>query len=367
MDRTQRGTLSIDDGRFALRNIPTGNYRLVVSYVGYHTVSVPLNEQSTRQLTIEMQRDEQALNEVVIKQNDNFEEYFGLFKMFFLGNNGLQCTIKNPRALTLDYDRKTYMLTGRARQPLVIENQFLGYRVYYDLTSFSHYPGRTSYTGFSHFEVLQPADSKQANKWKANRENAYLGSFNQFMQSMVDHRLKEDGFVLKKLAKTKSFSGNHPVVERWTGNEHKAPDTLISLRWNGIDYEPQDTTILGTTAKIWGSKAGYNVLFPQPVLYDSILVKTYNVGRYLLNFSNSLFVTYKNKKISNAAPGYGGNSGQPVFPISILSILKPKTSVDTFGNLADPNAVIHEGYWATLRVADQLPDDYRPEATNTGK
>jgi hypothetical protein len=361
MDRTTRGTTSADDGRFALRNIPTGNYRLVVSFVGYNPVSVTVNEQGNQQLTVQLHRNQKLLNEVVIKPNSNWEEYFGLFKLFFLGDGGLQCTIKNPKALLLDYDRKTYVLTAVAKEPIVIENQALGYRVYYDLTGFAHHPGRTSYSGFSRFEEMQPADGKQEKKWKANRANAYYGSSVHFMQSLVKEQLKEEGFIVKRLEKTETPpSANHPVLNGWKNNPFKAPDTLVSLRWNGIDYAPEDTTVLDNTPKDWGSKAGFNVLYPQEVPYDSVLATTFVVGKYNLAFKNSLFITYLHKKITNAAPNYG-DAGQAVFPISILTMLKPKTPIDMHGNLADPNAVIHEGYWSSLRVADQLPDDYKPD------
>ncbi|MCC8426749.1 carboxypeptidase-like regulatory domain-containing protein [Mucilaginibacter sp. UR6-11] len=357
LDRTTRATSSADGGGFVLRNIPSGNYQVIVSYVGYKSVSINVTEQFGHQVKAELYPDEKILNEVIIGADTHWEEYYSLFKMFFLGKGALQCIIKNPHTLKLHYDNTTYILTASTREPLIIENQALGYRVYYDLISFTHHPGRTSYSGHTHFDEMQPASDEEKKKWESNREKAYYGSFMHFVRSLLNVRLMEEGFVVRKLVKAQGLPGNHPVLESWQGGEFKSTDTIVSLRWSGIDYDPKDTTALSNSSKKWGSKSGYNVLYPQDLTYDSILPETNIAGKYKLSFSNSLFVTYKNKKITDWGYGNGARSG---FPTSILTMLQPETPVDSHGNLADPNAVIQEGYWAILRVADQLPDDYEP-------
>lgn len=64
------GTLSDEEGRFSLPNIPTGNYILVISSVGYKTHNHPFYVGTLSEFidlnTIELEPDSQALEEVVI-------------------------------------------------------------------------------------------------------------------------------------------------------------------------------------------------------------------------------------------------------------------------------------------------------------
>ncbi|NRF38176.1 carboxypeptidase-like regulatory domain-containing protein [Pedobacter foliorum] len=367
LDHTTKATITSDSGKFVLKNIPSGNYNLIISYVGYHPVSVPMSEQYNPPLKVELSQTTKSLKEVVITADPHWEEYYSLFKMFFLGKTDQQCTIENPKALSFHYNDTSYVLTAETSEPLIIDNKALGYKVYYDLSYFIHYASRTSYSGYTRFEETTSTDSKELKRWKTNREKAYYGSLTHFMHSLVNKQLTEDGFVVKKLEKVKTINAfpTHPILENWKGNEFKSSDTIITMRWNGRDYAPEDTTVFSQATKPsntlnptntpspgnlskWGQKTGYNILYPGNVPYNNIITPTSLSGNYKLSFNNSLFITYKKKKSD-------GN-----FTTSILTMLIPETFVDTHGNLADQHAVINEGYWATLRVADQLPFDYAP-------
>lgn len=337
LDHTTKATLSSDSGNFALKNIPSGNYKLIISYVGYSSAFVDLNEKDIPNLIVELTPSVKLLDEVAITANPNWQEYFLLFKMFFLGKEGQYCTIKNPKTLSFDHNDTSYVLTAQAAKPLIIENQALGYRIYYELNSFVHYAGRTSYSGYTRFEKMTAANSKEQKKWKSNREKAYFGSSIHFMRSLVNKTSKEEGFVMKKLVKSN--------LKKSEENEFKSTDTIVTMQWNGRDYFAKDTTVLSGLGSLIGSrKMGYDRLYPEELPYDSVVTTNLN-GKNKLSFNNSLFVTYRKKK--NVT--------------SILTMLTPETFVDIHGNLANPQAVLHEGYWATLRIADQLPFDYVPD------
>ncbi|ATP57599.1 hypothetical protein CPT03_14510 [Pedobacter ginsengisoli] len=337
LDHTTKATISSDSGSFVLKNIPSGNYKLIVSYIGYNSAFADLSENNIPNLIVELTPGVKLLDEVAITANPNWQEYFLLFKMFFLGKGGQYCTIKNPKTLSFDHNDTSYVLTAQAGKPLIIENQALGYRIYYELNSFVHYAGRTSYSGYTRFEEMTAANSKEQKKWKSNREKAYLGSSVHFMRSLVNKTSKEEGFVMKKLVKAN--------LRKSEENEFKSTDTIVTMQWNGRNYFAKDTTVLsGAGSLISRSKVGYDLLYPEELPYDSVVTANLN-GNYKLSFNNSLFVIYKKKK--NVT--------------SILTMLTPETFVDTHGNLANPQAVLHEGYWATLRIADQLPFDYLPD------
>lgn len=360
LDKTTKATSTDEQGRFTLQNLPSGNYRLVVTHLGYESAFVDVRERSAHRFRVELEPRKIILNEVTVQAESRRAEYFPLFSFFFLGNNGKECTVGNPKSLYLHYDNTTYRLSAEAREPLVIENRLLGYRVYYDLQSFSHYPGRTSYSGFTRFEPMKASGSKEERTWAANRKAAYEGSFNHFMRSVAENRFVQEGFIVKRLVKLKETPPNRHVLAGLRGEVIRHPDTLVSMTWTGRDFAPADTGIVADSTKLWGRKQGYQIIYPQRLPKDSIITERYVVGDFHLAFRHSLFVVYTRWK-TDINPLAAAGDKQPSYPSSILTMLREHTPIDRQGNLADPNAVIQEGYWATLRVADQLPDDYKPE------
>ena len=359
LDQTTKSTFTTDSGHFVL-SVPSGNYTLAVSYVGYNSASVTVSEQFNPPFRIELVPAEKILNEVVIDAKVKSTDYFPLFHVLFLGTGAKDCTIQNPKALFFDYS-DTYVLTAEANAPLIIDNYALGYRVYYDLTSFAHSAGRISYTGHSRFEEMKAKDSKEQRTWKSNRAAAYYGSATHFMRSLVNNELKKEGFLVKKLVKAHEAPASIPVLKRWhPTTATRSPDTLVSMRWNGRDYSPKDSTLIPDTKSPyrWGDHSGYNILYPDPVPLGNIITPTFSKGNFRLSFKNFLFVTYTKKKTKEDVWGFGDD--RPALITSIVSMLVPETFVDVHGNLADPNALINEGYWAKQRIANQLPFDYVP-------
>ncbi len=74
----------------------------------------------------------------------------------------------------------------------------LGYRIRYQLDSFTHEYGSgiTQYTGYPLFEEMQGTE-EQKNTWTSNRETAYYGSLLHFMRAYYDSTLGDSGFKLE--------------------------------------------------------------------------------------------------------------------------------------------------------------------------
>lgn len=75
---TGMGTESGPDGGFILRNIPTGNYTLRISYVGFQTRELAVSVQggaTTTIPTVILNSNEQDLDEVVVRANGNINEF----------------------------------------------------------------------------------------------------------------------------------------------------------------------------------------------------------------------------------------------------------------------------------------------------
>jgi len=351
LEQTTVGTVTTDSGTFVL-NIPAGNYNVIVSYVGYKPFSAPAYKDKNNQLVAALIPDIKMLNEVAITVDPNWPEYFSLFKMFFLGKNSNQCEILNPKVLTFNYTKGTYILTAEASQPLIIENRALGYKLHYDLTSFIHYTGRTSYTGFTRFEELPAVKSKEKKLWRTNREQFYLGSPNHFMHSLISNQSPKDQFIIKKLDKRQKLPVTCTLLGKWPENGFQSTDTIVTLTQK-VDYPSPDNmaTPSGNIANT-KSKVEYNVLYPGEVQPGSIVTPTETANIFKVSFDHSLFVAFKNKTATNT---------------SIITMLAPYALADTKGNLENPNALLYEGYWGTLRVGDQLPIDYIPENSRLKK
>lgn len=358
LDQSTRSTFTTDSGTFVLK-VPSGNYILIVSCVGYKPFSLPLDKQNKTKLLVELIPDTKTLNEVAITADSDRELYLSLFKGFFLGKNVRQCNILNPEVMSFNYTNDTYILTAVASEPLIIENLVLGYRLHYDLISFRHYAGRTSYRGHARYEEMSSKNSKELKLWETNREQSYLGSSQHFMQALANNQVKDEGFVVKKLIKTPTSPTNYTIHQKWQGNEFKANDTVVTMSWNGISYSATDTTTFADSSHKSKIKKEYNVLYPGEIPKNHILFSTSVNDIFEFSFTNSLFITYKKKKTSINFWGYGGDNPSS-FITSIITMLVPETTIDSHGNLADPNAILYEGYWARLRSGDQLPFDYEP-------
>lgn len=121
-----------------------------------------------------------------------------------------------------------------------------------------------------------------------------------------------------------------------------------------------DTLVISRSE--WNKRSGFYILYPAEVPYDSIIRPNYDQRNYQLTFTNSLYVIYtKRKGPLNFFWGYLPDKYRRGYLASILTMKVPEVSVDHNGSLADPLATTKEGYWATQRVGDMLPIDYRPE------
>jgi hypothetical protein len=202
---TTIGTLTNVNGEFRL-TVPPGGYDIVVSFTGYETQSTRISQQSDnlQSLRFILKEKDKSLEEVSIvatnEVKDGLAKYGDFFKEQFIGltENSRLCTIENPETLRFFFSKKKNRLKITAREDIVISNMALGYKIKYQLDSFTHEYGTgiTQYTGYPLFEELQGSE-EQKKTWTANRETAYYGSLLHFMRAYYDSTLGESGFKLE--------------------------------------------------------------------------------------------------------------------------------------------------------------------------
>ena len=323
---TTLGTISDENGNYLLKNIPFGQHTLVASYVGYDFQKISINVNSSL-LSQDLRLKKAVLEidavEVQDKKGRNkWKQNFKKFKKSFIGvsENAKLCKITNPEVLIFHYDKGTRILSANAREPLVIENNGLGYTIHYTLEKFElHNNGLRMYLGSAQFTPMETVYLGNIEKWKTNRKFAYKGSLQHFLRVLAQDSLTSTGFVVQ------SVNSMNPV------NNEKEVDYILNLH-------------------------------PEPVGKDIQLL----TGRYYyerrLWFNSTLDIIY-----TKEAEGFAyGATKDPRYRLksfqqSWIRLLKKDALFNIMGYLNDPNSIIVYGYWAFESMAEALPQDYEPD------
>jgi len=237
-ENTTIGTASNTDGVFSL-HLPNGGYNLVVTFTGYQTETkrITTADAGNNSLVIEVKQKEKSLEDVVVKASyevkDGWEKYGDFFLDNFIGksSNSKNCFIKNKEALKFYFYKKRNRLKILATDPIVIENEALGYTIKYTLDSFTHeYSTQVSqYSGYPLFEEMQPANDAQKQKWSAARVLAYNGSLLHFMRSLYNKKIQEEGFEIQFLIKVNDREMAIPVKNLYGGLNYTMDDSTQTV------------------------------------------------------------------------------------------------------------------------------------------
>ncbi len=315
------GTRASAEGYYKLINIALGKYDLTISSVGYNLISNPvLIGQSENKLDVELLQEVKTLKEVVVKSNQSdYLRNLKIFKKYFLGEtrNALKCNITNSSDIEFEYDDEKKILSAYCDQPLIIENQALGYRVFYFLKMFrlDSKEGYCTVAGTPRFELLIPKNNTQASRWTKERDRAYHGSVYHFMRSLKNNALYENKFSIYLMSKY-----------------------IDSLNMTGLGKEIRDDT-------------AYTVY---PIKYRSDLYEKEFKERILLK------IVYEGE---NQEINFSQSRDLYLLQTSYLEFKKHGLVIYDNGYYLDPLSYYMDGYlgWST-KVAELLPLEYQPRA-----
>lgn len=206
-DGTSIGTITNQKGKFTLVSDKQISALLVISYIGYKTqmFSKPSNDLGLVYLI----ENAVQLDEVVMEPDTwSRERKLNIFRQEFLGTTipALQCKIKNEKDIRLYYNKAKNTLFAYAEVPIQIQNNYLGYKIEYNLMDFEvnfgnfigndKKPGYTYTAGTLFFSELNTKKVKK--KCLENRAKTYLGSTLHFMRALANKRLDEEKFQIFK-------------------------------------------------------------------------------------------------------------------------------------------------------------------------
>lgn len=311
---TTIGTITNNEGAFSIR-LPKGGYDLVVSFTGYETQTLHINNYNAANLVIELKAVDKSLSEVTVSGSnevaDGLAKYGQFFRDNFIGTtpNAAQCTIQNPEVLQFFYSKLRNRLKVKEKEDLIIVNNALGYKIRYQLDSFSfeYRTNISTYSGYPFFEELE-GTPEQKETWKINREKAYKGSRLHFVRSWYDSTLSDEGFALE-----------------WVDPNKKVLTTnLIENPYDGAHYTVGDNEDVEIS---WPGKIR--------VIYKNEMPDKKFLAQYKLP------ATLKSQ-------------------ITILDIADAFV-IEQNGYFYEQTDIVNNGYWSWEKVAESLPYDYNPE------
>ncbi len=311
---TTLGTVTNASGEFTMW-LNNGGYDLVISFTGYETQSIRISNsmENVKAMNFELKQKEKSLEEVSIQVSNEVKDGWNKYGKFFIDNfigmsvNSTSCKIENPEAIKFFFSKKRNRLKITAKEDVIITNNALGYKIRYQLDSFTHEYGSgvTQYTGYPFFEELQ-GSADQAAAWKVNREKAYYGSLLHFMRCYYDSTLGDNSYKIE----------------------------LVDAKTNK-------------------TKPVYNP-------YDSSYFNIVNENDIELAFPGKLRIVYAQEKPEKEYLSFQKLDLNTTVQVSLLDLSDPIV-IEENGYFYEQKDIISLGYWGWEKIADFLPYNYEPQ------
>ena len=346
LDGTKTSTISKEDGSFIL-NIPAKSQgSLVFQKENYETFTTGLQNVLDKTLKVVLVKTN-AIEEIrlVPYTSEAYRSYINYFLETFIGSNREQVKIKNQKSLKFSYDKKDKLLKVKAPNTLIIENKNLGYEISYNLISFSadFKSKMVNYIGTSFFK-----ETKNTDKIKLNRMNAYEGSLLHFFRSIYNSKVTEDNFIVNQ-------------VVRVPNPQYPSEEELKTLK-NFFDFmtQPDINNIPQNIRNISHRKntqSPYILAIVKTKIPESDYIKR-TEGNVFLEFKDILQVNYPKFYYELKGKEFVKRKNQTVLS-SFLHSDGEAFEVSKEGNITTPDQLITEGDFSRNKIENMLPLDYQ--------
>lgn len=198
-DGTTRGVITGVDGIFNIDKPENLNKPiLVITYLGYEAL-YDTNIENLKKV-YQLKPKAESLDIVDLYASPfSREDMLKVFKENFLGKGkaARQTEILNLDDVIVYYVVKENTLYAKSANPIVVQNDYLGYKVKFDLKAFevefytksldNQYLKRSFYAGFSFFEDTNPIKAKR-------REKIYERSLSCFFKNLIENTVDKTNF-----------------------------------------------------------------------------------------------------------------------------------------------------------------------------
>ncbi|HAA15794.1 MAG TPA: hypothetical protein DCE41_30425 [Cytophagales bacterium] len=312
--RTTKGASTDLEGRFELTGISSGQQDLIIRFVGYEPKTLAFTWPTPDPLIINLVPRTEELETVTVSASRDWgwKMRFRLFEEAILGStpSATKCHFVNPELVEVSAENG--VLLASASEPILIENQALGYKIELALQHFEQEGDRLSYAGLPRFENLTPENDRQRRRWEKARERAYRGSMQHFLKALATKRLDAEGFEVYAVTWDQ-------LTESWR--------PLRRMDWNSL-------------CEVSGK------------------------GDLLLNSYYSWRVVYTEEPFPEMSVG-GTQIPKRPYQTSYLHFQSNEIILSPDGKLYRPELVTEQGYWFFERLAELMPEEYSLASLNT--
>lgn len=346
IDGTKTGTVSKEDGSFSL-SVPAGNLgNVVFQKEEYETFTYPVSDLIHKNLKVVLtQTHEIEEIKLVPYTAEAYKNYIKYFLDTFIGSDHQNVKIKNQNTLKFSFDKENKILRVKAPKTLIIENKNLGYEIKYNLMTYSadFNTRMINYIGTSFF-----TETKNTDKIKLNRINAYDGSMLHFFRSIYENKISEDKFVVNHVVKV-------PNPKYPTEAELKTlKDFQVMTKGSRTLKFPDDILDI---AQRKNSQKPYALAIVKTLIPDSDYVKREN-GQVFFSFKDMLQVNFQKYFYEQK----GKQFIKSEYPVTLTSYLHPEGEtfeVSKEGNITTPDLLTNEGDFSKNKIENMLPLDYQ--------
>jgi hypothetical protein len=375
LNNTSLGAVTNDDGVFIITKIPSGEFRLVASCVGYETFVNMIDPRTVgKDFIISMKPNAEELQGFTVTTPDpeGWKKWGKLFTELFIGDTpgSNDCKLTNPEAIKFRMNTDN-TLTAYAKEPLQIVNYNLGYEIKYKLEEFQYDFNikLVNFSGYAFFTDMGVKHPNRVRRYGEARLETYKGSFLHFKRAFFANELDAQGFELRSLGnmsnpekdRAKRLFSLHrdSVILDTIGlafTSHINPST-------GLPYISSSTEKTEDSADYFKKKLlePDSVISHQLISSDSIgfAADSTVAGMY---FKDSLEVSYKFKTIPNRYRVLNKDHKHETFPVSqFVFVNKRPIYILNSGYHYKPYDLKITGYWAwSENISTLLPFDYRP-------
>ncbi len=334
LDGTTLGAITDANGGFIINRVPIGSFRIIFSHLSYDNRVYDFSKSTTSEFFInsELQLSTSLLNQIEItadidrKEKKSRARLIADFEEQFIGTSAFsdECTLINPDVVKFDYNKNFGALYASANEPIIIQNNALGYNLYCQLDNFFSTEYSVRFIGKVRFEELTPSNNRQERNWEQHRSRSYYGSIQHFFKSLVDGNHEEEGFRIY-------FLDNLEDLSNPENNSQKIESILTP---SGVPFRWQ----LNLSEIVY-------------VVFLKELESTEYLREMEKDFRND--ISNPNKLIFVQR--------SPQNQRSMIELTEGPVFVDLNGHVLNPEGLSISGYWSWERMADLVPKNYVPD------
>ncbi|WP_449388459.1 hypothetical protein [Chryseobacterium lineare] len=346
IDGTKTGTISHEDGSFTLDVSGKNLGNVIFRKENYETFAAPVSEVVNKTLKVVLLKSNDIEEVRIVPYTEAaYKNYINYFLDQFIGYDKEHVRIKNQRSLKFSFDSKNKILKVKAPKTLIIENKNLGYEIEYNLVNFSA-DFNTKIVNCSGTSLFK--ETKNNNKIRLNRMNAFDGSLLHFFRSVYNNTVSTDKFVVNHVVKV-------PNPKYPTEEELKTLKDYMEVVRSTKVITVADN--IRDIAERKNSQKPYALAIVKTLIPDSAYVKRNN-EEVLFSFEDMLQVNYQKYYYELK----GNDFVKSKIPVVQSSFLHPEGEtfeVSKDGNITNPDLLITEGEFVKNKIENMLPLDYQ--------